>query len=84
MAKMIELEADATPLLGFLELLKTRAEFADGSLSLDDLGFELVRFEQNIDAADTGKIFITFYPSDAFMRYVAALFTFDGDGLAVE
>ena len=84
--KSIELEisADSAPFVEYLAQLKLRLESVNRTLSLDDLGFELVRFEQNIDAADTGKIFITFYPSDAFMRYVAALFAFDGDGLAVE
>ncbi len=80
----LEISADSAPFVGFLSLLKFRLESVNRSLSLDELGFELVRFDQNIDAADAGKIFITFYPSDAFMRYVAALFAFDGDGLAVE
>lgn len=79
MAKMIEFEADTTPLLGFLELLKTRAEFADGSLSVSDLGFELVRAQQNLETADTSKITISLYPSDAFLRYVAAIVAGDGN-----
>lgn len=80
----LEISADSAPFVEYLAQLKLRLERVNRSLSLDDLGFELVRFEQNIDAADAGKIFITFYPSDAFMRYVAALFAFDGNGLAVE
>ena len=79
MAKMIEFEADTTPLLGFLELLKARPEFADGSLSVSDLGFELVRAQQNLETADTSKITISFYPSDAFLRYVAAIVAGDGN-----
>ena len=80
----LEISADSAPFVEYLAQLKLRLESVNRSLSLDELGFELVRFEQNVDAADAGKICVTFYPSDAFLRYVAALFAFDGDGLAVE
>jgi len=69
----VEFVADTTPILGFLELLKARAEFADGLFRLSDLGFELFRIEQNIDSAGARKITVVFYPSDAFIRYVGAI-----------
>lgn len=80
----VEIIADTSPILGFLKLLKSRAEFTNGSLSLSDLGFELVRTQQNIDAADASKITITFYPSDAFLGYVGAVVASDRDLEGVE
>lgn len=75
----LEISADSAPFVEYLAQLKLRLESINRSLSLDDLGFELVRFEQNIDAADAGKITISLYPSDAFLRYVAAIVAGDGN-----
>ena len=75
----IDLVVDSSPLLGFLRLLEFRCEAGDCSFSLGELRSESFRVESVIDAANAGKIFITLYPSDAFLGCVAAALAGDGD-----
>lgn len=75
----VEVIANTAPLLGFIKLLEFRSKSAECPFRLGDLSFELVRFEQVVDPACANKLLVTFYPSDAFLGYVAAALAGDGD-----
>jgi hypothetical protein len=80
----IEVIANTAPLLGFIKLLELRCETAECPFRLSDISFELARVEQVVDPAFADKVLVTFYPSDAFLDYVAAALARDGDLKRVE
>lgn len=80
----IEVIANTAPFLGFIKLLEFRCESVECPFRLSDLSFELARVEQVVDPACADKVLITFYPSDAFLGYVAAALAGDGDLKRVE
>ena len=59
------------PLLLFNHLLEGALKRRDRLVNLDDLNFELVRVES--DASRSGEVNVTFFPSDAFLRFSAEL-----------
>ena len=73
----LEIKADTRPLMHYIELLKryfdVTFEISDGALHLDNLFDEASRLEVDYGSAGTGEITVTFYPSDSFLDFFAAI-----------
>jgi hypothetical protein len=70
----LTIECDDQPLMLFTEIfesfLKRNVLFLDSC----DLSFELARIDCDFSAASTSKLFVRFYPSDAFLSFAGAIF----------
>ena len=75
---------DASAFVLLVKLVEFRLNASQRTLSLCDLGFELCRIESEASTADAGKLVVRLYPSDAFLRFVAAHFARDVDLAIVE
>lgn len=69
----VNLDCDASPLMTFVQLLEGAIKSVKPRLDIPNLPDELVRVENDADSAGTGKMIVRLYPSDAFLRYGAAL-----------
>lgn len=75
----INLHVDTSPLLLFTKLLKLRIKRSKRSLNLRNLPSKLIRLESDARPARTGKVRVTLYPSDSFLRFGAAVLARDLD-----
>lgn len=80
---MLELQCNSAPLASFAKLFELFLKIRNTPVNLADFPSELVRVEQDHHAARTGKLAMTFYPSDAFLAF-AATFAADFDFNAVK
>ena len=74
----ITIGVDGRPLMVFIELLKFRLKAGDLPFNISELPSKLARIEMDKSAAGTSEIHMTFYPSDSFLRFAAAVVTGDG------
>ncbi len=74
-AQNIFINVDASPMRSFLHLFKCALNLSDRSFERSELPPDLGRIESDHGAAGTGELRIVFYPSDAFLRCAAAVFT---------
>lgn len=78
----LEIKLDTLPFEGYIASLEhfVQSSLSLGKLSFDlcNLVFEVGRFEPDPDATRTGVLAMTLYPSDAFLRFGAAIFAEKG------
>ena len=72
----VKLTADTRPLMFFIQLV---SNLPQSPLIFGKLSSEFVRCETDDTAASTGKLTVVFYPSDSFLRFVAAACADDFD-----
>jgi len=70
----MDIDCDAEPLLAFVHLFNLGLQRIQSPVKIGDLPSEVCRVEQDHCPADAGEIFVRFYPSDAFLRFAAAVF----------
>lgn len=70
----IEIECDSSPLKLFAEFVDSRLQQLEGPLNIVNCEFEFARVESNNHPTEAGKLLVTLYPSDAFMRFAATVF----------
>jgi len=80
----LEILCDASPFLFFEKILYGVLKVSDRFVSLSNLSFELIRLEMDDSAAGAGKLTVRIYPSDAFLRFGAAMFAGNVDFGLVE
>ena len=69
----VAIKCDASPLLLFIEFIKSALQVCNRTITLGDLSFELARIETDNNTAGAGEITIVLYPSDAFLRFAVTL-----------
>jgi hypothetical protein len=70
--KTLTFNCNTKPLMGYIALLEHLIELGKLSFDLSDLSFELARIDTYNSATSTGELFITLYPSDSLLCFVAA------------
>lgn len=75
----IIIKADNKPLELFVKLLKAISQVPNSRFVFGDLPSELARIETNLSTADANELIVTFYPSDAFLRFVSTFGAGDSD-----
>lgn len=80
----MELIVNKQPYKLFAKILERSLKLGHGFLDLGDFPLEPIRFEVDDSAAATGKLFITFYPSDSFLVFTSAALARDFDLLFIQ
>lgn len=70
----LKIECDVEPLRLFTEIFESFLQRNVTFLCAGGLCFELARIDCDYTAANTGKLFVRFYPSDAFLSFAGAIF----------
>lgn len=69
----LKITCDSAPLRSFTELFEAALKVRNLSLDLGNLTFELARIDTDFSAASAGELTVRLYPSDAFLRFAAAV-----------
>ena len=75
----IQIKVDSEPLISFLEILKRFSQVIDSAVDLPDFPDCLVRTESDRDPTNADVLIVRFYPSDALLRFSAAVFALNRD-----
>jgi hypothetical protein len=69
----IKLICDASPALLFMKLFNDALSRIVGPINIGDCPKDVVRLEQYPSPAGTDEVFVSLYPSDAFLRFAATV-----------
>src|SRR5271169_1374898 len=68
----LKINCDASPAILFIKFFANAIQRTGCPIKLFDFPSELIRIEQNSCSAGASEVFISLYPSDAFLRFAAA------------
>lgn len=75
----LKISCDVRPLKMVLDLFIFNPDLPILQSEFRKIPDEITRIETDFCAADTGELRVVFYPSDALLRFTAAIFTRQGD-----